>query len=79
MATELDSLKAMLDRPIRVSTHEGRAFRGRLVCVDRLFNLVLQDAEEEPSNRAVGLVMIPGGSVAAASVRADLDNDDLYS
>lgn len=62
------SVRALLDRRVRISLKDGRLVEGVLECFDASRNLVLRDSVDittvagVASRHPCGLVLVPGGS-----------------
>lgn len=64
-------LEKYISKVLRITTTDGRAFFGVLLCTDRHRDLVLQDTTERrtDNSRFVGMVVIRGHSIANISVQ----------
>lgn len=71
---EFELRTMLVDHVVLIHTTDGRAFKGRLVCVDSARNAMLQSATElRPpaplTTRYVGPVMVPGGHIARVEIK----------
>ena len=79
--SELDSLKSLLDQPMRVKLTDGRIIEGAFQCADKNLNFILANATEYygaedvnfaegdvKNSRAVGMVVIPGQHIISCCV-----------
>lgn len=71
---EFELRTSLVDHTVLIHSTDGRAFKGRLVCVDGARNAMLQSATEiRPpapyTTRYVGPVMVPGAHIVRVEVK----------
>ncbi|KAL9939373.1 hypothetical protein V8E36_002186, partial [Tilletia maclaganii] len=63
-------IKTFVDRTVFIHISDGRAFRGRFLCVDNAMNVILADADElrliEAPHRAPAAAAVAGEASAGA-------------
>lgn len=64
------AFKNFMNQPVRVTTKDGREFRGRLVQHDEHMNLLLEDAEELSKEKPIKhkFMILKGGNVSDVSL-----------
>lgn len=74
----LDAVKALLGGTLRVTLTDGRIFEGVFSCLDKSFNVVLNEAcELSPTGarkhfnaRAGGVIIVPGARIVKCEAHA---------
>lgn len=70
----VDAVRALLNTRLFVTLRDRRSVTGFLECFDSCGNIVLRDGEDvtRPDNpHPLGLILAPGGSYDAVSVKRD--------